>query len=52
MKSYRILMRKGYLKKQRDGKEYVLKCMICNKEVSTHHFFWQHRDIYREATAE
>jgi hypothetical protein len=52
MKTYRILMRKGYLKKYRDGKEYVLICTICNKEVNNHHFFWQHRDIYREVIAE
>ena len=45
-------MRKGYLKKYRDGKEYVLICTICNKEVNNHHFFWQNRDIYREVISE
>ena len=52
MKAYRILINKGYLKKQRDGKEYLLICMICNKEVEVHHFYRQHRDIYREVIAE
>ena len=52
MKNYRILMRKGYLKKQREGNEYVLICTICNKEVGTHHFYRRHKDIYHEAITE
>ena len=50
MKSYRILKKKGYLKKQRDGNEYSLICLICNKEVGD--FYRSHKDIYREVIAE
>jgi hypothetical protein len=52
MRAYRILINKGYLKKQRDGNEYALICMICQKEVNSHHFYTYHRDIYHEAVSE
>ena len=52
MRAYRILIRKGYLKKQRDGKEYVFICLICNKEVSSNHFYRSHKDIYKEVISE
>ena len=52
MRAYRILMRKGYMKKQRDGREYVLICTICQKEVTANHFYRSHKDIYRKVISE